>query len=272
VIGERSFGKGSVQNLIPIKGYRDDGYIDENKNERFDNWEKLTKDWNGNGEFDFAPRVKLTIARYLLPSGRWIHRQVSKDGTLLNQGGVSPEIAVESNRIDSWRIEEMRRLIDNHAPREYVDRHWTESKERFSMIADNDRKDTALYPGFDEFYKELATPLSPDDVRQLVRAEIRRRVQDARGQEFPQGDFVEDLQLQEAIRRVLAKLGHSTDDYEEYRATIQPDVSPRLKVASADEIRLRDTLDKLNKALKGERLPEATLRQLVDLIGESLKN
>lgn len=272
LVGERSFGKGSVQNLIAMSGYRDDVYQDENGNGRWDNWEKITKDWDKDGEFDFAPRVKLTIARYLLPSGRWIHRQLDKDGTVLNQGGIVPEVVVEANRIDAWRIEEMRRVLDIHAPREYVDKHWAEFKERFSQIADNDRKDTALYPGFDEFYKGLATPLAPDDVRQLLRGEIRRRVQDARGQEFPQGDFVEDLQLQEGIRQVFAKQNRRTDEIEEYRSTIQPDIAPRLNIAAADQNKVRDALDKLNRALKGERLPDATLKELAELLGESLKN
>jgi C-terminal peptidase prc len=273
VIGERSFGKGSVQNLIQLPPYRDDQYKDENGNHRWDNWEKITKDWDGDGEFDFAPRVKLTIARYFLPSGRSIHREVDKDGNLLNTGGVSPDAQVESNKIAAWRIEEMLRLRDLQAPREYVDAHWAEYKDRFSQIADNDRKDTALYPGFENFYKGLRTPLAPDDVRQMLRAEIRRRVQDARGQEFPQGDFVEDLQLQEGIRRVFAKLGQSTDEVDEYKSTIQPDISPRLNVASAEENKVRDALDQLNKALKADRrLSESTLRELVQLLGESLKN
>jgi hypothetical protein len=130
-----------------------------------------------------------------------------------------------------------------------------------------------LYPGFDEFYGALKTPLSPDDVRQLVRAEIRRRVQDARGQEFPQGDFVEDLQLQEAIRQGLSRVGQSTADFDEYKSTIQPDNSPRLVVAQGGEDRLRDALDQLNSALKADRrLSESTLRDLVELLGKSLKN
>lgn len=273
VIGERSYGKGSVQSLIQLPPYRDDQYKDENGNGRWDNWEKISKDWDGDGEFDFAPRVKLTIARYYLPTDRSIHREVDKDGNLISSGGVMPDFAVASNRLEAWRIEAMLKLRDDQKPREYVDRHWAESKDLFSKLADNDRKDTSLYPGFDEFYGALKTPLSPDDVRQLVRAEIRRRVQDARGQEFPQGDFVEDLQLQEAIRQGLSRVGQSTADFDEYKSTIQPDNSPRLVVAQGGEDRLRDALDQLNSALKADRrLSESTLRDLVELLGKSLKN
>jgi C-terminal peptidase prc len=273
VIGERSFGKGSVQNLITMPGMYDDQYEDENRNNRWDNWEKITKDGNGNGEFDFAPRVKLTIARYLLPSGRSIHREIDAEGEVRNIGGVVPDETVEATRIDAWRIEQMRKILDRKAPREYVDKHMAEHRERFSQIADNDRRDTALYPDFENFYATLRTPLPPDDVRQLLRAEIRRRIQDARGQEFPQGDFVEDRQLQSGIRHVLEKLGQSIDAVADYRSTIAPDLQPRLNLASKDKDELRDTLEQLNQALRADRkLPESTLSQLVDLLKESLEN
>ncbi len=273
VIGERSFGKGSVQSLMQLPPYRDDQYNDENRNGRWDNWEKITRDWDSDGEFDFAPRVKLTIARYYLPTDRSIHREVDKDGNLLNAGGVSPDVSVAASRLEAWRVEAMLKLRDQQKPREYVDRNWAEHKDLFSRLADNDRKDTSQYPGFDEFYAGLKTPLAPDDVRQMLRAEIRRRVQDSRGQEFPQGDFVEDLQLQEGIRRVLTALGRSIAEVDEYGATIQPDSSPRLALAQDGKAKLRDALDQLNTALKADRrLSESTLRELVEMIGESLKN
>src|SRR6476620_10173737 len=57
VIGERSYGKGSVQELIPLD--------------------------NKGGE------LKLTVAYYYLPSGRLVHRK--KDAT---DWGVQPQITV----------------------------------------------------------------------------------------------------------------------------------------------------------------------------------
>jgi hypothetical protein len=271
VVGERSFGKGSVQNLMTLRNTRDDEYVDENKNHRWDNWEKIKTDYNGNGEFDFAPRVKLTIARYLLPSGRSIHREIDKEGNIQSAGGVEPEIKVEANRLDTWRIEEMLRVRNSHAPRDWVDKNWSECKERFSQIADNDRKSTELYPGFQELYDSLHTPLPPDDVRQLLRFEIRRRIQDQRGVEFPQGDFVEDMQLQAGIREILAKLGRTTDEFAEYQNTIPQSFTPKLNVASAEQRQVRDALDQLEKALKGDRkLSENTLTTLRELLSSSL--
>jgi carboxyl-terminal processing protease len=60
IVGERSFGKGSVQNVIPLEG------------------EKAA--------------LKLTTAKYYLPSGRCIHRD--EDMTDKDEWGVMPDIAI----------------------------------------------------------------------------------------------------------------------------------------------------------------------------------
>ncbi len=60
IIGERTFGKGSVQNVIPLKG--------ENA------------------------ALKLTTSKYYLPSGRCIHRE--EDMTEEDEWGVIPDIGV----------------------------------------------------------------------------------------------------------------------------------------------------------------------------------
>jgi carboxyl-terminal processing protease len=60
IIGERTFGKGSVQNVIPLKG--------ENA------------------------ALKLTTSKYYLPSGRCIHRE--EEMTEEDEWGVIPDIVV----------------------------------------------------------------------------------------------------------------------------------------------------------------------------------
>jgi carboxyl-terminal processing protease len=258
VLGKRTFGKGSVQNLLPVGNLRDDRYEDENQNGRHDNWERITHDFNGNGEFDFAPRVKMTIARYRLPSGRSIHREVDHDGNELSKGGVEPDVDVDARRFEAWRYEELNRLVQARVARGYLDdlsRQFAEKpdwlRERLFQIADNDRKDIALYPGFEDFYLGLETPLSRDDVRQLVRAEVRRRVQDARGQEFPDGDFVEDVQLQEAIRLALDKLGDAPGNYEDY-AAIPSVVVDAQRLAALGKDQLAEALALIEAARRGE--------------------
>ncbi|HVS20030.1 MAG TPA: S41 family peptidase, partial [Planctomycetota bacterium] len=156
VLGKRTFGKGSVQNLLRVNGMRDDEYEDENRNGRHDNWERITQDYDGDGEFDYAPRVKMTIARYRLPSGRSIHREVDSEGNELSKGGVDPDVKVEARRYEAWKYEELNRLLLERVARSYVEglsRQFAEKPEwlrdRLFEIADNDRKDVTLYPDFE---------------------------------------------------------------------------------------------------------------------------
>jgi C-terminal peptidase prc len=271
LIGQRTFGKGSVQNLLPITfPARDDKFEDENKNGRHDNWETITRDWNGNGEFDYAPRVKMTIAKYLLPSGRSIHHELDKEGNILSEGGVEPQIEVKPRRYETWRLEEMVEIRGSHAPRDYVDRHWAENRSLFQQIAENDRKDTSLYPGWDAFMGSLNTPLADDDVRQLVRYEIRRRVQDLRGQEFPPGDFVEDLQVQEAIRQILAQRDLVPEDIEDFVQVVPSGPTTRTGVAANDDD-VEQALANLDKVLAGDgQLSAEELARLREVLRERL--
>ncbi len=268
LVGARTFGKGSVQNLLPITyPLRDDQFADENRNGRHDNWEKITRDWNRNGEFDFAPRVKMTIAKYLLPSGRSIHHELDDDGNILSEGGVEPQIEVAARRYETWRLEEMIKVRNANAPRDYLDRHWAESRSLFQQIASNDRKDTSLYPGWDDFMGSLDTPLSDADVRQLVRFEVRRRVQDLRGQEFPPGDFVEDLQVQEAIRQLLALRGQTPADVLDYVQVVPSAPSARDGVAANRDV--ERALAQVDKALAGGgQLSAEELSKLRDVLSE----
>ncbi len=218
LVGKRTFGKGSVQQLIPVswEGDQDDEWNDVNQNDIWDPWEPVLVDHDADGEVDYAPRVKLTVARYLLPSGRSIHRQLNRDGEIIEEGGVVPDVEVDAPLVESWRFLERDRLLKERKIREYVDRNWPANRELFSLLALNDNKDTSLYPQFDALMAECATTLPRDDVRRLVRVEIRRRVQDERGAAFPRGDFVEDVQLQRAIEVALGQLGESYESFAEF--------------------------------------------------------
>lgn len=276
ILGERTYGKGSVQTLIPVDGMQDDLFRDENDNRRFDNWEEITHDWDGDGEFDFAPRVKMTIARYLLPSGRSIHRELDRDKNILHEGGIEPDRIVRAERIEAWRVEEQRRITSERLVRSWVEERWEDHRELFTRLAECDLGETASYPGFEALYESLDTPISRDDVRFLVRLEVRRLVQDERGAEYPFGDYQEDRIVQEGVRDVLDALGEGPSSYAEYDAVFpevtdeDEDEEPRY-VADADvgRDRLRDTLALVKEARDGDgQLSMEDLDRVLDVLSE----
>ena len=269
IIGQRTFGKGSVQNLLPFG--RDDVSIDENRNRRHDEWEELADDQNENGKFDFAPRVKLTIARYLLPSGRSIHREVNKDGTLENAGGVEPDLAIGPRRWESWQLREITRLNKLKSVEKYAESLYTADPELMEALAICDNRSTVLYEGFEEFFSSLNTTLPTDDVRLLVRREIRRSIQDKRGFEYPRGDFEEDAQVQEAIRTLFDQLEEDPMSIPVFAATFLPEGSTELKAPTALAARekfLRDAQILLTEARLTEDLDAAALDQIQELLDQ----
>ena len=278
LIGQRSFGKGSVQNLIRLPGEADDEFADENNNRRHDDWETITKDHDGDGEFDYAPRIKLTIEQYLLPTGRSIHRKVDDEGNITSAGGVEPDETIAPMRRESWRLVEMRKLQDTRKLRNWARDKFEENQEEFSKLALCDMDDPAAYSGFADLYGGLDTILSEDDVRFLLRIEVRRLVQDAQGHAFPMGDFQEDSQLQAAVRSILADLGVTADSEVAYERTFDQIGEDGLVMGLSSPMNLRG--EDLDQALaliaeaggEDELITRQKLRELTDLIRSMKKN
>jgi carboxyl-terminal processing protease len=267
IVGQRSFGKGSVQNMLPLENSPEDRFEDENRNGVFDTWEKITIDHDSDGQFDFAPRVKLTIARYLLPSGRSIHREIEPDGTLLSEGGVEPDVTVEGETIEGWRWMEIRRVRDElRVPRNYADARWAEHRELFARLARTDLGDASAWPDFDEVFAATPSTLSRDDLRDMLRDEIRRRVQDERGAAFPLGDFQEDVELQRAIQALAERSGKEWRAVPEFDATfrnLDPEAQSHELLA---RISAENTLEKLLLRLQAARENGADAAEIAELI------
>lgn len=215
VIGERTFGKGSVQNIMglasspaePITNdLNGDGIWQEG--EDFD-------DLNKNGKYDPGAHIKLTVSKYYLPSGRCPHREFDKDGRIVDPNwGVMPDKVIElleSKPEDAWKNAAVFALLKKGVFREYVKKHMAQHQALFRRLAEGDDGDPSQYPEFDAFYQELDTKLSKDDVRRWLRYEVRDQVSDLRGAVYPgqraMGDPQEDAQLQEAVRTLLQQLG-----------------------------------------------------------------
>jgi carboxyl-terminal processing protease len=214
-IGSRTHGKGSVQVLRRLPGLPDERYIDGNRNRIKDEWEEY-EDRNGNGEYDFGPKVKLTIAYYYLPDGSTIHTQRDHQGRVTQKGGVQPDETVEFWRYEPIVLRELDRLLEKGRFREYADQILADDLELATSIAQFDGRDISRYPAWGEFYASLETFLDEDVVRQWVRRALRasEQVSDARGSLFPgggfRGDYQEDPQLEAAIRRIMQKAGVET--------------------------------------------------------------
>ncbi|MGB3965719.1 MAG: S41 family peptidase [Planctomycetota bacterium] len=215
IIGERSFGKGSVQNVFGLASDPGEDFEDRNGDEAWQEGEEY-KDRNNNGKFDPGAHMKLTVAKYYLPvSERCPHREFDKEGKLVDPNwGVIPDKVLdllESKPEDAWKNPLVIALLKKQVFREYVKKHLPAHEALFRELAEGDGGDASRYPEFAAFYQGLDTRLTEDDVRRWLRYEVRDQVSDLRGAVYPgsraMGDPQEDAQLQEAVRTLLAKLG-----------------------------------------------------------------
>ena len=166
LIGEQTFGKGSVQTIFEL------------------------------GSTGRKAALRLTIAKYYLPSGRCIHKEEGKEG------GLEPDIKISETERDPWKDFAFNKVLESNELDNYGDSYFSKNKELFRELAEDDGLTPSRYPGFSEFYKtlreKLEIHLSENDVREILREYARKRVADEKGEEFIV-DTQNDIQLQRAI-------------------------------------------------------------------------
>ena len=187
LIGERTYGKGSVQRLMELEA---DGR---------------------------QSAVKITIAKYYLPSGRSIQRSQTE------RGGVKPDIEVkQESRIDSrdsGKFEEIRRAGSLDA---YTQQHLAGNAKLFEQLSQFDAQDISRYPGFDKWFKSLPVHIDTDTARIMLREWIRIKLGDEQGKEFFL-DLEDDDQLNRGVLEALLMLNgkDQLEKFEQYKGLMK---------------------------------------------------
>lgn len=165
LVGQKTFGKGSVQQLIPLRATNRE------------------------------TQLRLTVAKYYLPSGRCIHEK-----------GIEPNIKYQAGEIDDWTIRKILDFRQKKVFRNYVYEHWDKGNEQQKAVlrhlADDDGGEWKAYPGFEKFYKSLNEPRFPRDRARIeLRRQLRRKVEGERKKEY-----VYDLESDEVLQRGIFEL------------------------------------------------------------------
>jgi carboxyl-terminal processing protease len=181
LVGEKTFGKGSVQDLKYLK------------------------------TFDEKAAARITIAKWFLPKGASVEADDPKNS------GIKPDLEVKLPERDLWKDAEFDKLRADGKVEEYVTKNFGQNRDLFRQLAETDLGDPSKYPGFDSLFDSLGTRLSKGEVRELLRDYVRNKVQDDQGKALNL-DFQTDVQLQAAIRESAKKAQIDVKGIKEYEA------------------------------------------------------
>ncbi|MCB9933741.1 MAG: hypothetical protein H6841_10015 [Planctomycetes bacterium] len=181
--GARSFGRAIVQELIPLRA------------------SELEEDGK-------QAALLLTVARYRGPVSELPYYD----------RGVEVDVELTPRLFESWIYDAFEELGEKSVLGTYLTKLMAETdKDVLKQLARGDGHKTEGYTGFDEMYAEAAdTKLSREDVRFLLRAELRRRLL-AGGVEIQQVDLQEDTVFVGAVKEAAKAAGIDLSEIPEYR-------------------------------------------------------
>jgi carboxyl-terminal processing protease len=204
-VGERTFGKGSVQQIPDLQATPE------------------------------RDALRLTIAKYYLPNGK--SPQKEKDATTW---GIEPDVKVEPPERDYWLDEAFEKIRLAGTIDDYIKEKMPQRKELFRALATDDNHDPSRYPDLESLQASLDPPLDKrlelDDLRLLVRDALRRLVADERGKDF-NVDYQEDVALQRGIMEAMKRAGVDAKTIPSYTAFVK-------KLEAADEAARREGKEK----------------------------
>lgn len=177
IVGEKSFGKGSVQMLIPID----------------------TTDRN--------TRLKLTIAKYYLPEGECIHGR---------DKGIKPHITIEEEKLTDIERALRLKQLENRDISVWLDKNYDANKDAFDAVLEFDNNDISKYPKFAELSKmlhEKYPEIKFDDeiLRRELRSNLLAFLRESRGIETHPVDLMASKVLQRGIVALGEKMGGLPD-------------------------------------------------------------
>ncbi len=108
-------------------------------------------DRNSNGVYDPGAHIKLTVAKYHLPSGRCPHREFDKEGRIVDPAwGVRPDIEIEvleNKPEDAWKNTAVFAIRKTGKIREFIKAEIEKNQALFRQLAEGDDGDPQRYPG-----------------------------------------------------------------------------------------------------------------------------
>ncbi|MHC4777599.1 MAG: S41 family peptidase [Planctomycetota bacterium] len=153
---------------------------------------------------DGKTALRLTVAYLQLPRTGRFHGV-----------GLKPDRLVTMRPTEIWRHDEIYKIVEAGHVTRYVDEHFEKDRELFEELARRDHGKTDRYPGFKEWFLSTGTRAEEDDLRGLVRAEIRRRLSATPGTPYL-ADLQEDVQICEAVKVLAKPLGLDLKKIPEY--------------------------------------------------------
>lgn len=178
IAGQKTFGRSIVQTLIPIKAAE----LSEDKKEA---------------------ALLLTVARYLSPVSQvaWYDR------------GVEPDAELKPRSFEGWIYDEFENATEHPAFVSFFnDLSKALGEDKLKELARADGRNLEAYPGLDALYKTLDMHTEKEELRYLVRAELRRRM----AGKIPQVDLQEDTVFTGAVKEAANVAGINLSEIPEY--------------------------------------------------------
>ncbi|MDR1611833.1 MAG: PDZ domain-containing protein [Planctomycetota bacterium] len=198
LVGRKTYGKGSVQSLMPIGTMRD------------------------------RARIKLTVAKYYLPNGETIHRKGIEPDRVVPELDLSFAEAEARGKIRDQHDVYFWLEEDNR-----FERH----EQTYRRLLEFDAFDASAYPDFDQLHNALVEKYPKEKIdRELVRKEIRygliSYLRDFKG-ESRYVDLEENPEIQEAVMTLGEAIG-GLPDTPLFAAIAKAALENRAKAAEGD--------------------------------------